>query len=114
MWNRIYIEQEMIKYRNLTSALIIANVDNEEYTFWYPKKLIEFYGKECAELLVKDDYTITLKKSNKINGEWETTDEISVKGTEISEYLKPFDLIHKPKKLEPLKDVKPLEELKDD
>ena len=114
MWQRVYIEAEQIKYRNSNSALIIANVNDEEYTFWYPKKLIEFYGKECAELLVKDDFRITLKNSNKIGGEWKTTNEISIKGTKISEYLKPLDLIHKPKKLEPLKDVKPLEELQDD
>lgn len=114
MWNRIYIEKEMIKYRNLTSARIIANVDNEEYTFWYPLKLVEFYGKDCAELLVKDEFTILLKKSDKIDGKWIVKDQIVVKGSELNEYIKSFPLIHKPKKLEPLKNVEPLEELRDD
>lgn len=114
MWNRIYIEQEMIKYRNLTSALIIANVDNEEYTFWYPLKLIEFYGKEYAELLVEDNFTILLKKNDKVNGEWILKDKIEIKGSELNEYIKILPEIHIPKKLEPLKNIEPLEELRDD
>ena len=114
MWNRIYIDAENIKHYSNISVLIAANVEDEEYTFWYPLKLVEFYGKNCAELLVKDDFTILLKKSDKIDGKWIVKDQIVVKGSELSEYVKSFPLIHKPKKLEPLKNVEPLEELRDD
>lgn len=113
-WNRIYIVAEMIKYKNNKSALIIANVNDEEYTFWYPLKLIQFYGKECADLIVSNDYVFTLKQSEKIGDEWVVFAELEVKGAEIEQYLKEFNLIHTPKKLEPIQNNEAIKELLDE
>ena len=85
MWQKIALQSNLLKWE--TEKAYLVKLPKSDYTFWYPKKLCKFSGKNnyLIVLNMKDDMEINIFKSG--NGRYNQTEKLDEKKISYNEFL---------------------------
>lgn len=105
------IVSNSIHFKELENSVLFILDDG--FKFFHPLSMTNFI-RNNIEITYTDEWKFTLRKSEKVHGEWVDIETKEVKGIDIEFYIGAISLIHIPPTLEPLDDVEVPAELLDE
>lgn len=105
------IVSNSIYFKELENSVLFILDDG--FKFFHPLSMTNFICNNI-EITYTDEWKFTLRKSEKVDGEWVDIETKEVKGNDIGCYIGAISLMHIPPVLEPLDDVEVPTELLDE